>query len=84
MKVYITKYALTRGIIIAEAEKTGDYMILVKHSTGWMSYYHKGEWADNQTDAFAIVNDMLEKKIVSLEKKLEKYRNFKVKIKDCD
>ncbi len=79
MKVFITKYALTQGILEREAEKVTDEMIRVKRETeySFMAYYHKNEWFDNLTDASLHAEEMRKKKIESVKKQLAKFENMK-------
>lgn len=84
MKVWITKYALTKGIFQAEVtsacletDPTGN-MICIKES-GFNSYYHgKGkEWHENKESAVKRANEMRNKKIESLKKQIKKLENMK-------
>ncbi len=79
MKIYITKYALTKGITEHEiaftdsndcvrVEPVGDY--------SYAFYLHKGEWFDNLPEAIANANDRRTKKIKSLEKQIWKLRSL--------
>lgn len=77
MKVYITKYALTSGIIEADAEiLTGD-MILINGD--WNRYFH-GEgkdWHRTFEEAYKKAEQMRIKKIASLKKQLSKYEKMR-------
>jgi hypothetical protein len=80
MKVYILKFALTKGIYSTNAEHCGpgfDNMIKV----GPYSYYHKGQWTQSLEEAEAIYNKMKANKIASLEKSLAKLHKSTFKIK---
>ena len=46
MRIYLTKYALTRGIIELEAVDVGDGMIRVDNKHGYAPTYHHGENRD--------------------------------------
>ena len=75
--VYITKWALTRGIIQMETEDTSTDMIVVKSVSGWGTQcFHKSEWHIAKKDAAKRANDMVAKKIASLKKSLSKIRNM--------
>jgi len=45
MKVYVTKYALTRGILLMEVKETGTNIVC--ESTSWNNYFHEGEWFES-------------------------------------
>lgn len=80
MKVYITKYALTAGIQIKNAEKssTSDGMVGVKHG-GYTAYFH-GEgrdWHRTAESALKRAEEMRRKKIASLNKSLAKIEAMK-------
>lgn len=57
MKVFVTKYVATRGIIECEVEDCG-YDGMVKDRKWISTYYHRGEWF--KTEAGAL-NDAIEK-----------------------
>lgn len=79
MKVWITKYALTKGIIETEAEDCGDDMVRV-HNKGYCdSYYHKegNEWHRTKQSAISKAEEMRKKKIESLKKQIRKLENMK-------
>lgn len=77
MKVWITKYALTSGIIETEAEECGDDMVRVHNNTFCDSYYHKEgrEWHRTKESAVAKAEEMRKKKIASLQKQIKKLEN---------
>lgn len=71
MKVWITKYALTKGILEKEVEDCGDGM--VKDSESYLpSYYHGTDWHKDKKSAVAKAEEMRIKKISSLEKQIKK------------
>lgn len=85
-KVYITKYALTSGII----ERYG---ILCKESanmveclnddlskTQYGCYYHGKDWHRTKESAIAQAEEMREKKLKSLNKKISKIKNLKFEL----
>ena len=71
MKVFITKYALTKGIIEAEAEHLGDGMARVGRS-----YYHGKDWHKTRRDAIIDARDRRTRKIASLEKQLKRVKGL--------
>ena len=76
MQVYITKYALTRGIIATEAEKCDPTDMI---STKDYYYQHKPHWHESLQDAIAQAEKMRLKKIASLEKQLKKIKEISFK-----
>lgn len=66
-KVWITKYALTSGIIEKEAEIKGGIAIVSTLET----YYGK-EWHRTEEDAKKRAEEMRLKKIESLKKQIER------------
>lgn len=76
MKVYITKYALTSGIIVTDAEILTDGMIRTEEK--WNRYFH-GEgrdWHRTFEGAQKRAEEMRVKKIASLKKQLVKYEKM--------
>ena len=65
MKVWITKYALTRGII--ETENLNDYYSGKGYS--WMHY--------NKESAIKKAEEMRQKKIASLKEQIEKLERMR-------
>ena len=80
MKVWITKYALTQGIIEIEAEECGkgfEGMIQTKEKCP--SYYH-GEgkdWHRTKEDAIKKAEKIRQKKIESLKKQIKKLEEMR-------
>jgi hypothetical protein len=70
VKVYITKYALTKGIQEAEASQVEPTMIRV----GVATYYHKPDWHENRKDAVVRAVKMRNEKIDSLRCQIIKLR----------
>lgn len=54
MKVWITKYALTSGIVETEAEVCTDNMISVKDAGHCTVYFHGNEWHKSRESADVI------------------------------
>lgn len=73
MKVWITKYALTSGIIQTEGEVTNSGALYVLH-TGHLTFYHgEGkEWHRTKEAAVSKAEEMRQKKIESLKKQIRK------------
>lgn len=86
--VYITKYALTEGILVRKAYVCNDVnaeMICVVEVSpdgssykgrGVSPYFHKNEWFMTQEEAVDKANEMKARKIKSLEKKLKQLKDM--------
>jgi hypothetical protein len=76
MKIWITKWATTQGIIEAEAEENSGYPGVVQVLSnpaipGSMAYYLHGEgkdWCRTEYDALEVANKMCGKKIEALKR----------------
>lgn len=87
MKVWITKYALTQGIIEAEcydiftAEDPADNMICIRdEGHGIFNKYYRGEgreWHRTKESAVKKANEMRLMEIVRLKMKAEQLENMK-------
>lgn len=78
MKVYITKYALTQGILEQEAVLRGESnTTIVVPSTYYPATYHKPYWYTDKEDAIKHAESMRIKKIASLKRSLNKYEKLK-------
>lgn len=80
MQVYITKYALTKGIEIVEAElsdRVSDNIFTIEKCS---RYFHKGDWCLTKEDAINKAEEMRANKIKSLEKQIEKLKNSNFKL----
>lgn len=78
MKVWITKYALTRGIIETEGEVSVDFPDLLS-AKGNVNYLHgEGkEWHRTKESAIKKSEEMRQKKIASLKKQIEKLEEMR-------
>jgi hypothetical protein len=70
VKIYITKYALTSGIIEDEGKET-EINGMIK-AVGMHMYVLKPDWHEKREEAIKRANVMKEKKILSLKKQLTK------------
>lgn len=73
MIVFITKYALTKGIFAEEVEvcryeNNGGFV----KSKRTHSFYHKGQYHESIDDAISKAIEMKNKKLDSLEKEIER------------
>lgn len=77
MKVYITKYALTKGIQESNG-KIDNYRFIPEHY-GRISYSwnYKPDWHIFKEDAIKQAEKMRLSKIISLKKQLNKLENLK-------
>lgn len=78
MKVWITKYALTRGILEMECAQFGD--ISVKEvGNPFPTYYHGegNEWHRTKESAIQKAEEMRQKKIASLKKQIKKLEEMR-------
>lgn len=78
MKVYITKYALTKGIIVRDdaelCRDVSDKMISVPGQ--FTSYFHKPDWHETRETALTQCERMRAAKIKSVEKQLARLREL--------
>lgn len=70
-KVFITKFALTRGIIVHEVEPT-TCAGMVRVVGAKYTFFHKGEYCNTLDEAVVVANKMREKKLISLQKQMDK------------
>ncbi len=73
MKVYVTKYALTKGIFEMNVESQSEDGKSV-FGKAWDQFYHgQGlEWCKDKASAIARAEEMRQKKIASLKKQIKK------------
>lgn len=76
--VYVTKYALTQGILVYHNAKVcvdvNRNMIAIPPTTSacYLQHFHKPDWHENEADARNRALDLKNAKIKSLEKALHK------------
>lgn len=75
MKVWITKYALTRGVFQLYVVDLGNG--IVRSSSNALEHYHKRDWHLAKESAISRAEEMRKKKISSLKKQIEKLENMK-------
>lgn len=75
MKVWITAYALTKGIIEVEGEAYGDGTFF--RSAKYESSFYKPDWHETRESAIARAREMQAKKIASLQKQIKKIEGLK-------
>lgn len=83
MKVYITKWALTKGVLVVEAEplQGSREHVVVKGAVPWQDYkFGLGEWHATAEQAEKRANTLRDKRVEQLEAQAQKLRetNFVV------
>lgn len=80
MKVWITSYALTKGVFEIEAEICEDTIyqgsMIKEVSEGLPIYYHKPHWWHSKELALVRAEQMRNAKIKSMEKQIEKLKKL--------
>lgn len=77
MTVFITKYALTKGIIEMEGEIVSANKDMIR--VGENIWHVKPFWYEKREDAISHANEMRQKAINSLNKRIEKLKNLNFK-----
>ncbi len=72
MKAYITKYALTEGIVVRDGEVVGatSELLTWKSEKGWNQFAYGKEWHETPNIALADAEARRVRKIASLKKQL--------------
>jgi hypothetical protein len=87
MSYYVTKYALTSGLIILSDEDVqvfNDNPELLKakwqnkKGEKYTDYFHKPDWHTSREDAKLRIIEMINKKVLSLEKQKQKLLSIDV------
>ena len=68
MKVWISKYALSRGVYAEEVEEMGDDFV----RAGSWSWFNKKQWHQTQDEAIKRAEEMRIAKLASLRKQIAK------------
>jgi hypothetical protein len=78
MKVYITTYALSKGIYAVEVDICDTYPKLAfRTNDSWETSYHKPHWHETIEEAQAQAETMRVNKITSLKKQLVKLESLR-------
>lgn len=78
IKVWITKYALTQGIIETEAKRCASVNEDMIETKNLGLFHGEGrEWHLTKEEAIKRANEMRIKKIASIEKQLDKLKSLK-------
>lgn len=78
MKIYLTRYALTKGILEKEVEETFENMVK-ENIGGYNKTYRKPFWHSTMDGAIAHAEKMKSAKIASLKKSIEKLEKLDFK-----
>ena len=74
MKVWITKYALTKGIFELKVRSDGGEVVIGAES---LSPYYYGEWSKTKQEAVEIAEQMRLEEIAYLKNQIEKLEKMK-------
>jgi hypothetical protein len=83
MKIWITHYALSVGIIERDADEYEGGCVLSKlrRDDHWQTRFLPTEFSLSLDDAQAVAEQMRQKRIASLEKQLAKVRTMEIKVR---
>ena len=86
MMVFITKYALTRGIMRFDVERINieKHYVVVKNSRGFTTMFFRNDWHRTKQDALDRVEQMREAKLKSLKKSIERISQMKFQLPEQD
>ena len=81
-KVYVTKYALTKGIQIFENVRqcVSVSVDMIATADKHSQCFHKGDWYTNPNAAIKKAEEICSKKIESLKKQISKLEKMEFKI----
>lgn len=81
-KVYITKYALTRGILLCDLLVERDDFVIARIGPGWLGEQHFSgkEYHHTLQDAEAHVRVMVANKLRALERQRQKLLEFEARV----
>lgn len=83
MKVYVTKYALTKGILEVDADvEDDDGIAIVRGPHGSESYYRAGDWHRTLVEAVRKAKLMLIRKRGSVRAQLNRLESMTFEIKE--
>lgn len=79
---YITKYALTTGILEVQGDVFDEMPTMMRYRReGCTNYAHRNEWHDTLYDAMTRAEEMRHEKLVSLKKQIEKLTKLRIAVK---
>jgi len=83
MKAYITKFALTKGIVVAEGERDGKEGFVVRGAVPWDLHKFKlGEWHTDPAQAVKRAHAMAHAKFEAAEREAARLRAMEFPIGD--
>ncbi len=78
MKAYITKYALTSGILEKDVEICEGFPKMVRVlKNSYSENYHKPFWYESREEAVEHAEKIRVKKLLSIEKEVKKIKGLK-------
>jgi hypothetical protein len=80
MKAYVTKYALTRGILVVEGSVNIGTTFCTKTKSGYNRYYPRTQWCSTLEEAQRVAEVMRKRKIESLKKQILKLKSMEIEI----
>ena len=78
-KVYVTKYALSDGVLVRDGVIERDMCKVPGH---YGIYFHKGEFHEKIEDAQEDFERRKQQKLVSLQKQIDKIAKLEFKVKE--
>jgi hypothetical protein len=76
MKVFVTKYALSRGVLEIEGEISEGIPSMFVRRGEWASAFFKPYWHENWGDAVCHAEELRQKAIRAAERKIKKLRDM--------
>lgn len=79
MKVYVTKYALTRGILLMEVSEIENIIPTVRRNGfNYQPFFYEGEYFKSESEAIKDAEQRKEKKLIHLHNQISKLENKNV------
>ena len=77
IKVWVTKYCLTQGILEIEVELVGNGMVRHENKNGMLAqYFHLPDWHKDKLSAIYQAENMRKKAIEQTNRKLNKLKSL--------
>jgi hypothetical protein len=76
MKVWISKYALSQGILETEVKRTSVEGMVQASDVSLPTYFHGWEWHSTWEEAAQRAEELKEKRLKSLQKQIRKLENL--------
>lgn len=80
LTVYVTKYALTRGILTVTVQKEPEDDLVTVTGVGPTQYYHRGEWHTTFLEAAMKARKMRDARVLALKKQVKKLSGMKFEV----